>query len=139
MTSKAEILHQLRLRLEAVEGLDAEMRDALRRGDVGGIESRTSRLQTLALEFKTLQQEFVRLPVGEDDDDPALDRARGELETVVVRIVRAAAIGGGLLQQVAALSRRLLEAVGGEIQAPYERSGRRAPLEGQGLKLRETV
>ncbi len=137
-TPRAELLDRLRERLEQAELLTGEMQQGLQRADSHTIEAASARLDTLALEFKLLHAEYSRLPkVDETTTEPGLATARAGLDRTATRLARSAAIGGGLLERLVALTSKLigtLQTAGGET---YLASGKTRELPFEGLRLRE--
>jgi hypothetical protein len=135
--SDIELLDQLRERIQAAVAESGTMRAALARADVAGIESATERLQTIALELKLLEAERRRRPTG-GRDVPAGEslRVRRELEAMLTRLARVAAVDGGVLERLVSLGHRLIDAIypAGESYLP---SGRPREIAGRGLRLRE--
>jgi len=109
--ARAELLGRLRLRLEQAAELEDEMRRGLRDADATRIEAATCRLETVALEVKLLAAELDRFPAGADIHDPDVQRARAELDETATRLARSSAVGGGLLERLIGLSRRLTKAL----------------------------
>jgi hypothetical protein len=134
---RALLLERLRDRLEEAAALTVDMQHDLHRGDSRAIESGTSRLETVLLEFKLLAEEHGRLPLRPGDADPAECRARLELERTATRLARSAAVTGGLLERLVRVSRKIIDtfqAAGGETYLP---SGRTRETPFRGLHLRE--
>lgn len=136
--SPARVLDMLRERLEGAERLHAEMADALKRGDATAIDTATSRLETLLLEFKVLRQGLDRSATATSRDDRELDRAREAFESTAVRLARSSAISGGLLTRLVEMSRRLSAAIESARGADYMPSGRPSESGRRGLRLEET-
>ena len=139
-STRAQLLHRLRERLEAVNLLNVEMHRSLKEGDAAAIHDASSRLETLLLEFKLLHGEYQRLPepaVG----DRAFDNARKQLEISAIQLARSTAIGGGLLERLIHMSRMLIGAIASSASSgdAYDPTGKTPELTGDGLRLRETV
>ena len=138
--SRAQLLDRIREMLEQAGGLGAAMREGLKRADVESIEGATSRLQTLALEFKLLEAEYRRLPVGRDEapaDRVELARSRARLEQAATRLARSAAVVGGLLERMVAMSRNLLAALDAAAGESYLPNGLTRESRAKGIRLRE--
>jgi hypothetical protein len=138
--TRAQLLDQLRVRLDAAEKLTAAVQRGLRDADASGIEEATARLETLLLEFRLLEQEYRRLPsTTRETDDPKLNRARTDLERAAVRIARSAAVGSGMLARLVAVSRSLIASMGPALGESYRPDGLPREMPFEGLRLKETV
>jgi hypothetical protein len=131
------LLEQLRDRLDCAAALHLQMREGLERGDAEAIESATPLLETLLLEFKVLRDEYERLGgLVEPTEAQALCRAKAEFETTATRLARAAAVGGGLLERLVSLNRRLLDTLETSTGETYLASGQPRRESLGGLRLR---
>jgi hypothetical protein len=137
--TRARLLDRLRERLEAAEALTLEVRDGLRSADAPAIEDATSRLETLALEFRVLEQEYRRLPEPREDslESSLVEHSRSELEQAALRIARSAAVGSGLLERLVAVSRNLVATLSPEPGESYLPNGRAREQRFEGFRLKE--
>jgi hypothetical protein len=133
---RTELLKQLRRRLETALGLTLEVRDGLAGGDAAAIDNASARMETAAQEFKLLAQEYDRLPALAEMT-PDLEAERAALERAAERIARSAAVTGGLLERMVAISRGLLGLLASARDGTYSSAGRCSGLEVSGLRLRE--
>jgi hypothetical protein len=138
---RAQVLERLRGRLESAHDLAVRVRERLPAGDVAEIESATAQLETVAQEFKVLAEEYDRLPPFDPgtEDEAAVAAARASLESTAARIARSAAVAGGLLERMVAISRGLLGLLGSASDGTYSREGRAKEPDARGLRLREWV
>ena len=134
--TRVVLLDRLRERLEQIAELSTAMQRALKRTDVAAIDEAATRLETLALEFKLLAAEYRRLPEP-DGDSPDLQRARGDLEQTAMRLARSAAVGGGLLERLVAVTRQLVHVIDAAVGETYLPSGRTRERDLDGMRLRE--
>jgi len=136
---RARLLGELRQRLEQAHGLAQEFRGRLTAGEAGEIEAATARLETLAQEFKTLAEEYVRLEtLHPEDDDRSVAEERAALRDAVAGLARSSAIAGGLLERMVAVSRGRLGMLG-TATSGYLPSGRGSEPDPRGRRLREWV
>jgi hypothetical protein len=133
-SAEAELLDRLRQRLERAAGLEHDMRASLKRADVAGIETATSRLETVALEVRLVAAELDRLP--RTSGAPDVERARVELDRTATRLARSAAVGGGLLHRLVGMTRRFTAALDADTE-PYLSSGAVRERALHGLRLEE--
>jgi hypothetical protein len=135
---RIEMLESLRERLVHAEALVSEMQHGLVRADAETIENAGARLDSVLLEFKVLAEEYGRAPVTSTEETTSDERrAHESLEAAATRLARSCAVGGGLLERLVTISRRLtgtLQAARGETYLP---TGRTRELAGEGLRLRE--
>ena len=131
----AAVYDRLRDRLEQADELSSAMRAALRRADATAIDEATSRLETLALEFKLLYDEFSRAP--EPAESAAALDARERLAQTAGRLTKTAAVHGGLLERLVSMSSALADTVQSTRGEPYGADGRATALDAAGLRLRE--
>ena len=124
--------------LETAEELTEEVHRGLRAADASAIEAATGRLETLALEFRVLEQEYRRLPApAREGGTRALDRARADLERTSLRVARSAAVGSGLLARLVAVSRNLIATMGTGPGESYLPDGRPREMPFEGFRLKE--
>ena len=139
-STRARLLGQLRERLEQAESLTKVVRRALTSGQAREIENATSRLETIALEYKLLADEYKALADAIVPDgtfcDPGVEQERKALEQTAVQVARSSAITGTLLERMVTISRKLLELAGTAGGQGYEPSGR-APALSAGIQLKE--
>lgn len=136
---KARLLGELRQRLEQAHGLAHEVRGRMTAGEATEIEVATARLETLAQEFKTLAEEYVRLEQTDSSPESrAVARERAALHDAVTGLARASAIAGGLLERMVAVSRGRLGMLG-TATTGYLSSGRASEPDPKGRRLREWV
>ena len=137
---RARLLDQLRARLELFEELSDSVRRRLISGDVEGIESATARLETVAQEFKLLAEEYRRIPSSESTDPNTADaRARVAFEATAARLARSAALTGGLLARLIAMSRGVMASWTGGAEGSYLPSGQAPDFLPKGIRLKEWV
>ncbi len=137
--SRVEMIDRLRVRLEQVADLSTRMRTALRRADAPAIDRATSRLETLALEFKLLHDELMRVPADDDGTaETASEReARARLIDATTALTRSAAVHGGLLERLVTMSNGLVGLIQTTRGTPYGADGRAGDMTGEGIHLRE--
>lgn len=137
--NRVRVLGQLREHLETAEDLTRSMRQSLVQGDVDSIHTATSRLETVALEYKLLAREILAMSSdGEDGaDDPGVAEARFALEEVATRVACSSAVAGGMLERMVMVSRNLLSLLGGSSAEGYTPSGRGAEYSPTGLRMTE--
>jgi len=137
--TRAQVLRQLQGHLESAEELTRIMRHGLARGDVEAIHVATSRLESVALEFKLLAREVLATPAaGEADEiDPELSDARRSLEKVATRVACSSAVASGVLERLVMVSRSILAQFGGHGGDTYLPSGKNSEGALRGVRMTE--
>ncbi len=136
---RARVLARLKERLEAAAALSDEVRVAIGRSDISTVEGAVSRIETLAQEYKLLGEEYRRLDRSNDGtgDDSATAEAREALRATTQRVARSAAVTGGVLERMVAVSQGLLSVIGSAVTGgTYLPTGRAPDLPAEGLRLR---
>lgn len=139
VATRVRLLDDLRERLEAADEETRAVREALVLGDERRIDAATSRLRTLALEYRLLADEYRRA-AGQHPapaDHPRIFEAFSRLEETATRIARTSAVVGGGLERMVAMSRGLLEVLPFVDGSTYLPSGRRTEHRAQGVRLKE--
>jgi len=140
MASPAEprnFLADLRTRLEEAHSLTESMRASLHGGSVPEIDALTARLETKALEFKVLVEEYRRARAGAGPEEAADAAARKDLEETASRLARSGAVSGGVLERMVAIRRGLLALVADATGEVYEPNGRTKEIAPKGVRLRQ--
>lgn len=132
------LLADLRTRLEAAHSLSESMRASLRSGSAEEIEAMSARLETAALEFKLLVEEYRRAEEAEPSgDDEGVADAKRELEEAASRLARGSAISSGVLERMVTIRRGLLALVADATGEVYESTGRAKEIAPKGVRLRQ--
>jgi hypothetical protein len=134
---RAPLLADLRTRLEEAHSLSEKMRASLRSGSFGEIDAMTARLETAALEFKLLVEEYKRAHAGVPTEDETVLAAKRDLESAAAHLARSSAISGGVLERMVTIRRGLLALVADATGEVYESTGRAKELAPRGVRLRQ--
>ena len=140
MASPAEprgLLADLRARIEEAHSLSESMRASLRSGSVPDIDALTARLETKALEFKVLVEEYRRAQADGGLESASDVAARRDLEEAASRLARAGAVSSGALERMVTIRRGLLALVADATGEVYEPNGRTKELAPKGVRLRQ--
>jgi hypothetical protein len=139
MASPAEprsLLADLTTRLDAARSLSESMRASLRSGSAEEIDAMTARLETAALEFKVLVDEYKRGAEASGTDEETADARRG-LAEAASRLARSSALSSGVLERLVTIRRGLLSLVADATGEAYESTGRAKEIAPKGVRLRQ--